>query len=229
MTRSQYYESMRALALAKRAHYGVETKSLNLRLIANIYKAEGIKIDRWDLRNSRIRAAYFSSVNDCSVMVNKNLPAEPRLFALAHELKHHYLDREKIEKGQIRCGDYNANQVIEIGAEIFAAEFIYPEAEMRALSAQIGINGQTCTPEKIVEFKRACAARVSYKFIVKRFEWFGFCEKDAYKNIGFQKLEEQLFGVPFYRQDWYKRLRARKSAARIAANVRKEPAPKAGS
>ena len=37
----------------------------------------------------------------------------------------------------IHCGDYDANEVIEKGAEVFAAEFIYPEAEFAAdLQAQ---------------------------------------------------------------------------------------------
>jgi Zn-dependent peptidase ImmA (M78 family) len=49
----------------------------------------------------------------------------PRLFALVHELKHHYIDQESIRGGELKCGDYNANQIIEKGAEVFAAEFIY--------------------------------------------------------------------------------------------------------
>jgi len=52
---------------------------------------------------------------------------------LVHELKHHYVDQKAIEDGKIKCGDYNAHEVIEKGAEVFAAEFIYPEQEMRQL------------------------------------------------------------------------------------------------
>jgi Zn-dependent peptidase ImmA (M78 family) len=52
------------------------------------------------------------------------VPEEPRLFALLHELKHHYRDRDAIGAGSLVCGDYNANRRIEIGAEIFAAEFL---------------------------------------------------------------------------------------------------------
>ncbi len=58
--------------------------------------------------------------------------------------------------GGIRCGGYNANQQIEIGAEVFAAEFIFPEAEFLELIQTLGINGHGCSPEQVVEIKRAC-------------------------------------------------------------------------
>ncbi|MGB8509527.1 MAG: hypothetical protein WCD76_14160 [Pyrinomonadaceae bacterium] len=40
---------------------------------------------------------------------------------------------------------YNCNEFIEKSAEVFAAEFIYPEAEMRELAASMGIDARTCT------------------------------------------------------------------------------------
>lgn len=92
----------------------------------------------------------------------------------------------------------------EKAAEVFAAEFIYPETEMRELASSLGIQAGTCTPEKIVEFKRSCPATISYQFIVKRFGWFGFIEFGSYKKIQFQKLEDEIYGSPIYKQDWYK-------------------------
>src|SRR5215207_10380708 len=91
----------------------------------------------------------------------------------------------------------------------FAAEFIYPEAEMRALAASLGMDAYTYTREKIIEFKRACGACISYIFVVKRFEWFGFCPRGAYSKVHFQKLEEGIHGLPFYKQQWLKKQRAR--------------------
>lgn len=207
MTRSTYYQQMRELAKEKRILYGITTNSLNLTVIQRIYKAEGITIDRWDIKGRKLKAAYFCD-GDCSVLINKNLPREPKLFALVHELKHHYVDQESILSGEIRCGDYNANEVTEKGAEVFAAEFIYPESEMRELSCSLAIQTGTCTPEKIVEFKRSCPAVVSYQFLVKRFEWFSFITPGAYKKVQFVKLEEQIYGPPIYKQDWYKAKRA---------------------
>jgi Zn-dependent peptidase ImmA (M78 family) len=212
MNRWMYYEQVRKLALTKRVEHKVKTPLLNLRFMRGIYRMEGIRIDKWETQGYKIRAAYFCEDDDFSILLNKNLPREPMLFSLGHELKHHYLDRGKIQGGQIRCGDYNANEEIEIAAEIFAAEFIYPEAEMRELVDQMDITDGNCTPEKVVEFKRACPALVSYSFIVKRFERFGLCEKGEYTNIRFQKLEEDLHGLPIYKQPWFKRYRARKKA-----------------
>ncbi|MGH7146424.1 MAG: ImmA/IrrE family metallo-endopeptidase [Nitrospiraceae bacterium] len=212
MSRSGYYQAMRTLALEKRAKYKIATASLNLRSIQHVYKEEGIRIDLRDMKCSRIRAAYFCDNNDYSVLVNKNLPREPKLFALVHELKHHFADRETIQNGQIKCGDYNANEIIEIGAEVFAAEFIYPETEMQELATHLGITNHTCLPESVVQFKRACPVPVSYKFIVKRFEWFGFCAPGQFKQERFQKLEEKLHGIPIYKQPWFQRHRLKKKA-----------------
>jgi Zn-dependent peptidase ImmA (M78 family) len=210
--RTAYYQQCRALAQAKRHEHSVVTASLNLLVIARIYKKEGIKIDRRKLKGNRIKAAYYCDDGECSVLLNTTPPREPRLFALAHELKHHYLDREEIMNGQIECGDYNANEVIEKGAEVFAAEFIYPEMEMRQLIGQMGITSLSCTARTIVEFKRTCRACISYTFIVKRFVRFGLCQREAFSKVQFTKIEEQIYGLPVYKRDSFKRARARKKA-----------------
>ncbi len=209
MTRSIYYQQMKSLALEKRNLYGINSNLLNLTVIQRVYKAENIKIDRWEIKGRKLKAAYFCD-EDCSVLINKNLPREPKLFALVHELKHHYVDQESIRGGEHQCGDYNTNEVIEKGAEVFAAEFIYPETEMRELAGSLDIYIGTCTPEKIVEFKRSCLVLVSYQFLVKRFGWFGYFDPGIYKKVQFQKLEEQPYGPPIYKQDWFKAQRAAK-------------------
>ena len=219
MNRFEYYQKMKELALQKRTHYSIDSPSLGLRTVRDIYKAEGIRIDLWDIKGSRLRAAYFCDENDFSVLINSNLPREPRLFSLVHELKHHYVDRESLPNGQIKCGDYNASQVTEIGAEVFAAEFIYPETEMRELAGSLGITRVTLTPNKVVEFKRLCPATVSYQFILKRFERFGFCRRDEYQRIQFRKLEEQIYGVPIYKREWFRRHRARKAKLRVSSRT----------
>jgi Zn-dependent peptidase ImmA (M78 family) len=102
------YEVLKRLARQKRAEYGVITEKLNLSVVRRIYGAEGIRIDSWEFPRT-IRAAYMSGDADPSVAINKALPREPKLFSLVHELKHHYVDRQLIEDGKIRCGDYNEN------------------------------------------------------------------------------------------------------------------------
>lgn len=156
----------------------------------------------------KIRAAYFCDGDDCSVLLNKNLPREPKIFSLVHELKHHFIDRDLIENGEVKCGDYNANKEIEIGAEVFAAEFIFPEKEMREIIRLMGITSANCEPQNIIDIKRAKYAPVSYKFITKRFEFFGLISPGAYDHVKFEKLEEEIYGKPIYKQHWFQKHRA---------------------
>jgi Zn-dependent peptidase ImmA (M78 family) len=146
---------------------------------------------------------------DPSVLVNRKLPPEPRLFAMVHELKHHYCDQGLLVNGEIRCGDYNANELIEKAAEVFAAEFIYPSQEFRDCTKSLGLEIGQVTKEQVVELKRACGAQVSYTFLQKRLEWFGFIEPGAFAKVQFQKLEDAIHGAPIYRQPWFKARRRR--------------------
>jgi Zn-dependent peptidase ImmA (M78 family) len=223
VTRSEYYKTCIALAQEKRAEYAIQTHALDLNVIRAIYRAEQITIDQRPLKGYRIKAAYYCENGDCSVLVNSKLPREPKLFALTHELKHHYLDRKSIADGQIQCGDYNAHEVIEKGAEVFAAAFIYPEAEMRELVGKMGITNQNCGPEAVVQLKRESNACVSYTFIVKRLEWFGLCARGAFNKVQFTKVEERLFGVPIYKRESFKRARARKKQSKMTGREVTDP------
>ena len=196
MSRRAYYEDLKSLAREKRALHGVATAAFGLREVRKIYKAEGIRLDYWPLPR-KIKALYMCENGDCSVAVQKSLPDEPKLFALVHELKHHYRDRGMLGAGVIHCGDYNANELIEKGAEVFAAELIYPEVEfvddLRLLRITVW------TSENVVHLKRSCKAKVSYKFLCKRLERLGLISSGQFEGIRFLKLEERMFGVPFYR------------------------------
>jgi Zn-dependent peptidase ImmA (M78 family) len=131
---------------------------------------------------------YMCADDDCSVAIQRTLPEEPKLFALVHELKHHYRDRATIINGRIVCGDYNANELIEKGAEVFAAEFIYPEAEFAADIARLGMT--VWQAETVVRLKRGCKAKVSYRFLCKRLERLGLIVRGQFDRVQFQKLED---------------------------------------
>lgn len=195
--RAAQYELLKALAREKREHYAVATDAFGLREVRNIYKAEHIQIDHYPLP-WKIKALYMCADGECSVAVQRRLPDEPKLFALVHELKHHYCDREALGNGVIHCGDYNVDEVIEIGAEVFAAEFIYPEEEFARDIAPLGLT--TWTPQDIVKLKRTCKATVSYQYLRKRLEHLGHIPRGAFQDVQFRKLEDQLFGVPYHRR-----------------------------
>lgn len=197
MSRHAYYEELKALAREKRVLYRVDTAAFGLREVRVIYKEEGIKIDYWQLPR-KIKALYMCADGDCTVAIQRSLPDEPKLFALIHELKHHYRDRATLGSGVIHCGDYNANEQIEKGAEVFAAEFIYPEGEFVDDIRVLGIT--TWTPEHIVQLKRHCKAKVSYTYLRKRLEWLHLIARSEFEGVQFRKLEERMYGEPFYRR-----------------------------
>lgn len=196
-SRSEYYEDLKTLAREKRALYNVDTSAFGLREVRQIYKAEGIKIDQWSLP-AKIKAVYFCDGNDYSVAIQRNLPDEPKLFALIHELKHHYTDQEIIRTGVVPCGDYNRNQPIEIGAEVFAAEFIYPEEEFKNDILLLGIS--TWRAEDVVRLKRNCKAKVSYQYLTKRLARLGVITSEQFKGVKFRNLEDQIYGIPYHRR-----------------------------
>jgi Zn-dependent peptidase ImmA (M78 family) len=197
MSNRAYYEELQKLAREKRAEYNVDTARFGLREVRVIYKKEGIRLDHWPLPY-KIKALYMCDEDDCSVALQPKLPYEPKLFALIHELKHHYRDQAALGAGVIHCGDYDANELIEKGAEVFAAEFIYPESEFGADLDRLGLTvGQA---SDVVTFKRCCKAKASYRFICKRLERLGRIGRGQFDAIQFQKLEEQIYGVPFYRR-----------------------------
>src|SRR2546425_5146176 len=197
MSRRPYYEELLCLAREIRVRHNVDTASFGLQEIREIYKQEGIRLDHWPLPY-KIKALYMCDDGECSVALQKKLPYEPKLFALVHELKHHYRDREALGAGVIHCGDYDANELIEKGAEVFAAEFIYPEAEFAADLQKSGITVREASD--VVEVKRNCKAKVSYRYICKRLERLGLVNPGQFDGVQFQKFEDKLYGVPFYRR-----------------------------
>lgn len=180
MDRHAYYEELKAFAREKRDFYGVDTATFGLREVRSIYKKEGIKIDYWPLPY-KIKALYMCADGEYSVAIQRTLPDEPKLFALTHELKHHYRDQEMLGSQVIHCGDYNANELIEKGAEVFAAEFIYPEAEFVDDIERFSV--VDWQPEHVVHLKRNCKAKVSYMYLCKRLERLGHISRGDRKSV----------------------------------------------
>src|SRR5437870_678508 len=104
MSRSAYYQELKRLAREKRVEHRVDTGVFGLLEVRAIYKREGIRLDHWPLPR-KVKALYMCEDGDCSVALQPTLPYEPKLFALIHELKHHYCDRATLGAGVIHCGD----------------------------------------------------------------------------------------------------------------------------
>lgn len=197
MNRKAYYRNMQALALEVRKRHGLRRADISIKQMWRVYRAEGIeRIDFWpNLRH--IRAAYFNDECGVSVMLAKGLPDEPTIFSMAHELKDHLVDRdlmvtlcEPTDKAVI-ADDRNA---IEIGAEVFAAEFIHPEADFVRDLEKIG---SPSDPKALVRLKEATSTSLSYQAMVKRSLRLGLLHSTdelRFAGVRWGLLEKRLFG-----------------------------------
>jgi Zn-dependent peptidase ImmA (M78 family) len=151
----------------------------------------------WDHKFMRIRGAYFFDDVGPTVMLARGLPPDPMVFTMVHELKHHLVDRDA---GLSYCDGSNESQPIEIGAEIFAAELIFPEQDFMDQVSQLGVSLGKCTPEDLVQLKRQTRTSLSYAGLAKRAEFLGFSQPGSLACIKWKKLEEKMFGEPLYKR-----------------------------
>lgn len=198
MTRSEYYRQMRVLAAQVRDQYELSSPRVLKSDLRRIFKDQGIHIDLWPHKLKKLRGAYFYDERDgASVMLAKNLPDDPMIFTMGHELKHHLVDRNSIVA---LCDPSNQSTEIEIGAEIFAAELIYPEQMFRDDLAAMNVSSGTCEAKHLVALKRETKTTLSYAGLAKRAEFLGLAPENSLKKIAWKNLEEKIYGVPFYKQ-----------------------------
>lgn len=195
--RWQYYQEMKALAQDVRAtrRYGLEGPRIGLSALRRIYKDQGIRIDLWPYRLKGLRGAYFNDENGVSVLIDKSLPKDPRAFTMAHELKHHLVDSDRME---IFCDRSNENEMIEVGAEVFAAELLLPDELFAKTMAEMGVSKGTCSPESIVHMKNDTRTTLSYAGLAKKAEFLEFASCGAFDGIRWKRLERELLGEPVY-------------------------------
>jgi len=210
MSRSQYFDQMKSLAREIRTRYGLESPRVLKSDLRRIYKDQGIKIDLWPHKLRTLRGAYFNDEFGATVMLAKDLPDDPMIFTMGHELKHHLVDSAA---PLAFCDKTNESKEIEIGAEIFAAELIYPEHDFITDMQKMGVKMAACKPEILVRLKHATKTTLSYAGLSKRAEFLGFAAPNSLQSYNaWKKLEESIFGVPLYKQ-----LLARKRAQSTAS------------
>ena len=194
--RYEYYERMKALAREIRAKYEIVATRVTRRDIRRVYRAEGVRID---LRPGfkKLRGAYFNDECGPTVVIARGLPEDPAAFTMAHELKHHLVDRDNPD---FQCSfSLDTKAMIEIGAEVFAAEFLFPESEFVRLLGDNGVTPGACTPEHLVRLKHETRTTLSYQGLAKRAEFLGLAPPNAFRGVQFKTLEEQMYGKPFRR------------------------------
>lgn len=195
MTRSSYYEELKILARRIRAEHGLVTSKVTLTDMRRIYKSYGIKIKLWHGPLKKVRGAFVNDDLGPEVMVYAKLPPEQRIFTLAHELKHFLVDQKPAGASEGVEAD-----MIEIGAEVFAAELIYPEEVFARDIAADGVTQSNFTPEAIVRLKRTTGTTMSFTALGKRAEFLGLTEKGSLSKVQWKKLDELVHGEPEYKR-----------------------------
>jgi Zn-dependent peptidase ImmA (M78 family) len=182
-----YYYEMRELALEVRARNGIEGSDPSMRDMWRIYCEEGI--EKLDFRHGfkDLRGAYFNDDCGVTVMLAGGLPDEPTIFTMAHELKHHLVDSEI---GAVVCRTNEDTRRIEIGAEVFASELIYPEKDfVYDLFRLLRGMPQTVSPEALVELKRKTNTTLSYAGLAKRTVLLRLADAKAFSDVRWAALQ----------------------------------------
>jgi hypothetical protein len=195
MFRHQYYEDMKRIARDVREQFGFTTARVQLSDLRRVYRQEKIRIDLWDGKMKNLRGAYFNDETGASVMIARKLPKEQRIFTMGHELKHHLVDRTAIN-----CMELRTDEAVEIGAEVFAVELIFPESDFIEALKTAGVRSGACRPADIVRLKHDSETTLSFTSLGKLATHLGFAPPDAFKGVQWKKLEEQLYGEPLYKR-----------------------------
>lgn len=200
MTRYDYYQKLKHLARSIRNKYNLDSPRVLPSKIKQILKSEGVDYIDLSKNLKKARGVYINDEYGVTVLIKKNLPQDPYAFTLAHELKHHLVDAES---GSVLCTDGNISEEIEIGAEIFAAELLFPESMFcESLDKVIGQN--RCEPKHIVILKKQTNTTLSYHGLSKRAIFNNYLNQSEIKGIKWKKLEEEIYGLPFYKRKFKK-------------------------
>ena len=190
-----HYKDMKALARSVREEHQITGPRLLKSHMRRIYKKHGIQLDYWPGRTRSLRGAYFDDEYGTSVMVAKHLPNDPLIFTLAHELKHHLVDRSR---QALECSTENVSRVVEVAAEVFAAELLFPDELFKDAMHEMKIPRDGCKERTLVQLKHETGTTLSYYGLSKKAEFLGFAKPGSIKQGNWRKLEAEMYGVPVF-------------------------------
>lgn len=192
MTPSEHYREARLKANEIRASYNLSTPRVMVSDLTRIYREEGVGRPYYNpnFRGTRFKGAYFRDDIGVTVMINKKLigQIDPKVFTLGHELKHHLMDDITGV-----CSAENERTLLEVGADVFAAELIYPEDMfVRDLAARsVGWGG--CTPETVVKLKHETQTTLSHTGLALRATRLGYALAGVLDNVQWNNLRDSLY------------------------------------
>ena len=200
MNQQAYYEDLKQLARQVRAEFGLHSPRVVEGDLRRIYEKNGIVIDDWPYRLRNLRGAFIYDHLGATVMLASGLPQDPKVFTMAHELKHFYRDRHL---GISYCDQSNLGKTLEIGAEIFAAELLFPDKDFMAQMRSMRVGTNQCLPRTLVRLKQKTRTTLSYAGLAIKAERLGYAPPRSLTRIKTWRKFEEIYGeraarVPTY-------------------------------
>jgi Zn-dependent peptidase ImmA (M78 family) len=187
MNVQDYYEDLKRLARQVRAKYGLITPRVLPSDLRRIYFNNGIEIDIWPYRLRNLRGAFICDNLGTTVMLAGGLPQDPLVFTMAHELKHFFRDRDL---GFSYCDQSNMNRTLEIGAEVFASELLFPDRDFVMHMERMGVRRNQCLPNTLVHLKHWTRTTLSYAGLAIKAERLRFAPAGSLTKVKtWRKLE----------------------------------------
>ena len=190
MNTQKYYEDLKQLAREVRAEHGLTSPRVLPSDLMRIYDCYGIEIDQWPYRFRNLRGAFINDHIGPTVMLAKGLPQDPMVFTMAHELKHFFRDRDL---GISYCDQSNLNKSLEVGAEIFAAELLFPDRDFMSHMNAMGIRRDQCLPKSLIQLKRKTGTTLSYAGLAIKAERLGYAPSHSLTTIKTWRRFEALY------------------------------------
>jgi Zn-dependent peptidase ImmA (M78 family) len=200
MNQQAYYEDLKQLARQVRAEFGLRSPRVVESDLRRIYEKNGIVIDDWPYRLRNLRGAFISDHLGTTVMLASGLPQDPKVFTMAHELKHFYRDRHL---GISYCDQSNLGKTLEIGAEIFAAELLFPDKDFITQMRTMRIGTNQCLPRTLVRLKQKTRTTLSYAGLAIKAERLGYAPSRSLTTIKTWRKFEEIYGERARRMPTY--------------------------
>ena len=200
MNQQAYYEGLKQLARQVRAEFGLHSPRVVESDLRRIYERNGIVIDDWPYRLRNLRGAFISDHLGSTVMLASGLPQDPKVFTMAHELKHFYRDRHL---GISYCDQSNLGKTLEIGAEIFAAELLFPDKDFVSQMCTMRVGSNQCLPRTLVRLKQKTRTTLSYAGLAIKAERLGYAPPRSLTTIKTWRKFEEIYGERARRMPTY--------------------------
>src|ERR1043165_7724545 len=191
MNRQAYYEELKLLARQVRAENNLRSPRVLPSDLRRIYDRHGITIDSWPYRLRHLRGAFISDRLGTTVLLASGLPQDPMVFTMAHELKHFFRDRDL---GISYCDQSNLSREVEVGAEIFAAELLFPDQDFIKHMRSLRVGQDQCLPRTLVHLKCKTRTTLSYAGLAIKAERLGYAPARSLTKIKTWRKLEELYG-----------------------------------